>query len=129
MNAKIPDFLAPCNECGGKCCEYVAIEIDKPTSKSDYDNVRWYLVHRNVNIFIDHDSKWFIEFRTPCEKQQFDKRCSIYEIRPKICRDHGNVEGECEFYDNPYKKYFKTAEEFQLYLENKGIDWRFKKYK
>ena len=127
MNAKIQQFQAPCSKCGGKCCEYVAIEIDKPTSKTDYDNIRWYLAHDKVHIFVDHDKKWFVEFRTPCTKQLENKMCSIYSKRPKICRDHGNVEGECEFYDSPYMAYFKTLEGFEKYLNKKGIDWRFKK--
>jgi len=117
----------PCEECGGSCCKYVAVEIDKPTNKTDYDNIRWYLLHKNVGVFIDHDKNWFIEFRTSCEKQTEDGRCGIYENRPKICREHGNYEGECEFYDNPYMEYFSTEDEFLSYLVEKNKDWKFKK--
>ena len=54
------------------------------------------------------------------------KRCSVYTERPKICRDHGNTEGECEFYDNPYHMYFTTLKEFERYLNDRGKEWRFK---
>ncbi len=123
------DFQPPCDACGGSCCRYVAIEIDRPTTKQDYDHIRWYLLHRDVSVFIDHDRKWYIEFRTPCEKQREDNRCGIYNRRPKICRDHGNVEGECEYYDSPYREYFSTEKAFLTYLEKKGKDWKFKNLK
>ena len=124
---KMGEYTPPCDECGGACCRYVAVELDKPTKKTDYDNIRWYLLHQNVNVFIDHNGKWFIEFRTPCEKQREDSRCGIYSRRPKICRDHGNSEGECEFYDNPYRNYFATERQFLNYLEKKGIDWKYRR--
>ncbi len=122
------DFQPPCDECGGRCCKYVAIEIDKPTTKTDYDHIRWYLVHENVNVFVDHDNKWHIEFRTPCEFQDENNRCSIYSKRPKICREHCDEEGSCEFYDTPYSMYFSEAREFEKYLERKGKDWKFKNH-
>ena len=128
MGGKVETYSAPCGECGGKCCEYVAIEIDKPTSKKEYDHVRWYLAHKNVNVFIDHDKNWYIEFRTECLEMDENKLCTIYQIRPKICREHGNEEGECEFHDNPYSAYFSTRIEFEQYLKKKGVDWKFKKY-
>ncbi len=120
-------FVPPCEECGGRCCRYVAIEIEKPSAKNDYDNIRWYLLHRDINIFVDHDGKWYIEFRTPCEQQMEDHRCGIYSVRPRICRAHGNSEGECEYYDTPFKHYFSTEKDFLAFLEKKGIDWRFRR--
>jgi len=119
-------FQPPCDECGGSCCRYIAIEIDKPTTKKDYDHIRWYLVHKDVNVFIDHDHIWHIEFRTPCEHQDKKNRCTIYERRPKICRDHAPEEGLCEYYDIPFTKYFTTEEEFLKYLDEKHVDWRFR---
>ncbi len=117
----------PCHECGGSCCKYVALEIDKPVNKTDYDNIRWYLLHRNVNVFIDHERKWFVEFRSPCEALSETGACEVYEERPKICREHGNYEGECEYYSSPYAEYFSSEQEFLAYLGNRKIDWKFKK--
>lgn len=121
------EYLAPCDECGGRCCRYVAIGIDRPRSKNDYDTMRWYLAHKDVNVFIDHEKNWFVEFRTPCEEQDANSRCLIYGRRPAICRKHGNTEGGCEFYDTPYSEYFSSLEELESYLDSKGIDWRPKK--
>ena len=122
-------YSAPCEDCGGTCCKYVALEIDKPTCKSDYDKIRWYLVHQNVNVFVDHDSIWHIEFRTPCESQDKKNRCTIYEDRPRICRDYGTEDGECEYYDSPFQFYFSGRREFEKWLESRGKEWRFKNLK
>jgi len=123
------EFSPPCGECGGRCCKYVAIETDKPVSKTDYDNIRWYLLHENVSVFIDHKGHWYIEFRTPCLEQLEDNNCKSHANRPRICAGHGNTEGECEFYDSPYREYFSSEKEFLAYLNKRDIDWRFSRRK
>lgn len=117
----------PCDACGAKCCRYVSIEIDKPTGKRDYDTIRWYLLHRNVNVYIDHEEEWFVEFITPCEELRPANRCGAYEERPQVCRDHGWPIGTCEFFDDPTKHYFTSAADFEAYLAKKNIDWRWKR--
>ena len=56
-----------CEDCPAQCCKYVALEIDKPETKKDWDNIFWYLHHQNIVVFIDQDNDWMIEFRTPCK--------------------------------------------------------------
>jgi hypothetical protein len=34
------NWLAQCKKCRGQCCKYIALEIDKPVNKTDYDNIR-----------------------------------------------------------------------------------------
>jgi uncharacterized protein len=121
-------FQPPCAHCGGKCCQYTAIEIDRPTTKREYDNIRWYLSHVNVHIFIDHDRKWHVEFRSHCENLGADNSCGMYVDRPDICRNHGNLEQECEYYDSPYLHYFSTRIEFEGYLKKKKVNWKFRKH-
>jgi Fe-S-cluster containining protein len=121
-------FKPPCDECGAKCCEYTAIEIGKPSTKTDYDNIRWYLSHENVFVFVDHDRKWHVEFRARCEHLSADRNCRIYENRPRICRRHGMGQGECEYYDSPYILRFSSLDQFEEYLSKKGIDWRFREH-
>lgn len=117
----------PCIACGAQCCRYVAIEIDKPTNKRDFENIRWYLLHENVYVFIDHDNVWHVEFRTKCRALGEDQRCHEYDTRPQLCRDHGLPVGSCEFFDSPYKHRFTQPEEFERYLDKKKIDWRYKR--
>jgi uncharacterized protein len=119
----------PCEKCGAKCCKYVAVEIDKPVCKTDYDNIRWYLLHNNVAVFVDYDNKWYIEFSTKCSKLDKSNKCSIYNRRPKICRIHGNKDTPCEYFDNPDKMRFTTEKQFIKYLNSKNIDWQWKNLK
>lgn len=117
----------PCIECGAKCCRYVSVEMDRPTCKADYYTIRWYLLHRNVHVYIDHDNDWYVEFITECEALQPDHRCGAYETRPQVCRDHGWPAGSCEHFEVPYKVYFKTSAEYEAWLDRRKIDWRWKR--
>jgi len=123
-----PEQTVSCEDCGAQCCRYTATQIDTPTSKREYDFIRWYLLHRDVNVFIDHGGGWYIEFTSPCEMLSDDNRCTIYETRPGICRHHGIGETDCEFHGatEPYKVRFATAAAFERWLDARGTDWRFK---
>lgn len=124
------DVTLSCEACGAKCCRYVATQIDAPTCKRDYDFIRWYLLHQKVNVFIDHNGDWFLEFETPCEKLDDDNRCGGYEIRPEICRQHGVGDADCEFHGDtdPYRIRFQSPEALEDWLTRRGIDWRFKSH-
>ncbi len=117
-----------CDACEAMCCRYVATQIDTPSSKREYDFIRWYLLHRDVSVFIDHNGGWFIEFTSPCEMLDDSHRCSIYDKRPHICRHHGTGETECEFHGAtaPHRIRFSHADAFELWLDQRKIDWRFK---
>jgi Fe-S-cluster containining protein len=115
-----------CHNCPAMCCRYVASEIDAPTSKREYDNIRWYLMHRDVFVFVDHEDDWYLEFETACENLGADNRCQRYEERPRICREHGDTDVDCEFHagTEPHKIRFSTAAEFEAWLDSQGIKWR-----
>ena len=76
----------PCHGCA-KCCLYVAIEIDSPTSMTEYDHVVWYLYHENVSVFVDWEGQWYVKFDTRCKNLTPHGLCGIYERRPAICKD------------------------------------------
>lgn len=119
-----------CSECGARCCRYVATEIDKPTCKRDFDNLRWYLLHQNVHVFITPENDWYLEFETPCSALGDCGKCLNYGTRPRICREHGEeTVTECEFLGekSPYKMRFSTSGEFERWLDKQKIDWRWKK--
>ena len=59
-----------CVACEAACCRHVAVEIDKPTCKRDFDNVRWQLLHDGVHVFVDHDNEWYVEFEAKCDALQ-----------------------------------------------------------
>ena len=105
----------PCQGCS-LCCRYVALEIDTPEDQNDFDQIKWFLVHKNVWGFIDHDDSWNLQFNTPCEKLE-GHLCGIYKTRPQICRDYSTE--NCERYGegNSFKILWKSMEDFEEYLE------------
>jgi Fe-S-cluster containining protein len=106
----------PCEGCD-HCCRYVSIQIDRPTTKHEFDNVRWYLLHKNVSVMIDYEGDWLIQFDTPC-RWLVDGRCTHYELRPEICRDYDPA--ECERYAGPAEKVLlRTPEDLARYLDSK----------
>lgn len=116
-----------CTDCNAKCCKYVTVEIDTPTCKRDYDTIRWYLIHQNIRVLLDNYNTWHVEFLTPCNYLTSDNTCRIYTNRPKLCRDYPDDETYCENEDKPYAILFSTVEEFDRYLDQKGVDWRWKR--
>lgn len=130
MNKK-EDLSQICNKCEAKCCKYVALEIDKPTSKRDYDNIRWYLLHKKVKVFQDWSKKWYIEFETECSELGDDFKCKYYDNRPMICREYGEIDAEadCEFMsdESPYKKIFREVADFEKWLDARKAKKRKKK--
>ena len=108
-----------CEECDGKCCKYVALEIDVPKTKKDFENIKWYVCHKNVNVFVDDNGDWYIEFLTPCEFLGEDNKCEIYNKRPKICRQYS--QDECLFNNENYteKHTFKKIKDVEKYIKKK----------
>ena len=78
----------PCNLCTGMCCTYFALEIDKPTTIAEFENIKWYIIHENTSIFIQ-DGDWYLQIKNRCRHLLPDYRCGIYETRPEICRSYG----------------------------------------
>lgn len=89
-----------CEHCTAACCRYIALPVDKPESAEDFDNIRWYLAHENVSIFVDK-GQWYISFATPCRYLQADFRCGTYETRPKICRSYRT--DACDYHGGEYR--------------------------
>lgn len=106
-----------CNSCDGKCCKYVVLEIDSPEDKDDFENIKWYVAHKNINVFTDDEKEWFIEFITPCEHLNEKNLCGIYEKRPKICKEYSQE--ECPFHNKYKQKYtFNKIKDVENYFNN-----------
>ena len=101
-----------CARCTALCCQYVSTEIDPPTTRVDFDNVRWYLMHPGVRVFVEEGGRWFLQFMSRCENLGADNLCRIYDRRPQICRDLQPT--SCEFALGPGdQQYFTRPEEFE----------------
>lgn len=114
FNPSDPD---PCRGCS-HCCEYIALEIDKPTSLKDFDQIFWYVLHKDVWVYMDPDGDWYVQFNTPCEKLAFH-RCDYYPHRPQVCRDY-EPETCVRYGDGEAEKYlFKNEHDLFDYLAKK----------
>ncbi len=88
-----------CEHCSGMCCRYIALPIETPDTRADFDDIRWYLMHRNVSVFVE-DGEWYIYFATDCRHLQPDFRCGAYETRPRICREYSS--DNCDYHSGKY---------------------------
>ncbi|MFO0982534.1 MAG: YkgJ family cysteine cluster protein [Planctomycetota bacterium] len=101
-----------CGSCTALCCRYFALEIDKPTSERDFDDLRWYLLHEKVSIFVD-DGTWFLNIEQQCKALGPDNLCTIYEQRPSICREYKN--DHCDKDGGDFDMLFETPEQLLAY--------------
>lgn len=111
---KLDPFDAePCAGCG-HCCRYVTIAMRAPRNRNDYDEIRWYLLHENMRVFIDSDG-WYVEVLTRCRHLE-GHRCGIYQTRPIVCEDY-EID-TCERYGegDPYLALFTNETEYLEYL-------------
>jgi Fe-S-cluster containining protein len=108
----------PCHLCTARCCKYFALQIDTPTTREEYDHIRWYLMHEGIAVWKD-DGDWYLEIRTVCRHLQPDNSCGIYETRPRICRDYGSADEPCEYFTGhlKYDLYFDSDEKFAEWAE------------
>ena len=104
-----------CSYCPAKCCRYYALCIETPTTREDFDHIRWYLMHGRSAVFVE-DETWYLMVYGDCENLMPDNRCGNYEDRPKICRSYST--SNCEYDDDAcYDRFFETAEQVWEYAE------------
>lgn len=103
-----------CQTCPALCCNYIALEIDVPEDRADYDYIRWYLAHKNVHVYVD-EGEWHVQFFTPCE-HLVNNRCSIYNTRYNICRSYSDENCDASDLQGPDNT-FRTVEEFDVWFK------------
>lgn len=112
---ELPPGECLCDYCSAKCCKYFALPIETPTTRKDFDFIRWYLLHQDATVFIEGED-WYLLVHARCKHLQDDNRCGIYDTRPRICRDYSTA--DCEFEEGyVYDHYFETAEQVAEYVE------------
>ena len=114
-----------CDKCVALCCRYVALPIDNPDCAKDFDNIRWYLVHQNMVVFIEK-KQWYLGIFNRCKHLQKDNRCGIYHTRPQLCR--GYTTDNCDYHggDYGYSQLFTSADQLVEYAE-KTLNKKLKK--
>lgn len=105
------------------CCRYFVLEIDTPTTRAEFDNIRWYLVHENVFVFIEK-KKWYLGIYARCKHLAGDNRCGIYATRPQICRKYST--DNCDYHGGDYNwsVLFSSAEQLEVYAKERLAEIR-----
>jgi len=108
-----------CARCRGLCCRYVALPIETPETREDFDDIRWYLCHEDITVFVE-DGDWYINIKNKCRHlAEKDHRCRIYEKRPRICR--GYRHSDCDFVEGQYdyELHFTSDRQMEEYIRIK----------
>ena len=107
-----------CEHCAAACCRYLALPIDKPTSARDYDDIRWYLLHKGVSVFVE-DGDWYVQFQARCRALGSDNLCAAYETRPHICRQY--MPDSCDYSGGSYSydHLFTHPQQIEKYYHDK----------
>jgi len=109
--------LVTCTECG-RCCTYVGIGINTPTTPRYATDILWYLYHEKVYVYVDGDGEWSVHFEARCKNLGDDLLCGVYESRPHICRAFDNE--TCEVNDREHESLtFREPAEFLGWLKAK----------
>ena len=108
-----------CHTCKALCCRYVALPIEKPTERSDFDDIRWYLAHKDISVFVEAGA-WYINIKNKCRHlSEKDHRCKIYDRRPKICRGYKTVDCELTGEEYDYSLHFTDDKQMEEYMKVK----------
>jgi Fe-S-cluster containining protein len=111
----IPEGKILCEYCTAKCCRYFALPIDAPEDHSDFEFMRWFLLHEGATVFKE-DETWYLLVHAVCRHLQDDNRCGIYDTRPQVCQDYSTK--DCEYEDDwTYDFYLERPEQVAEYTE------------
>jgi len=103
-----------CDHCNARCCRHIGVEITPPETLSDFEWLKFYLLHDNVNITREPDGTWTVVFVTPCRFLEGNK-CGIHDAtRPEICSSYNPP--HCEYNMPPESSMrFDTPEHLDAY--------------
>ena len=110
--------MSPCAGCPAICCRYFALQIDTPVSRQDFENIRWYLAHENVRAYVEK-RKWYLEVMNKCRFLTGNGKCSIYENRPLICKEHDSSECEYTAGEVRHDMAFEDMQSLDLYIKKR----------
>ncbi|MHC5142263.1 MAG: YkgJ family cysteine cluster protein [Planctomycetota bacterium] len=116
---KISKMTTECQKCHGKCCRYFAQPIETPEDWDDFDDIRWYLCHEHVSVFVE-DGDWYLNVENKCRYlSEEDYRCQNYELRPHICRKYDTDGCDLTGDDYGYELHFLDDKSMEEYMKIK----------
>ena len=105
-----------CDDCKGLCCRYMALPLETPEDKEDFDDIRWYLCHKDITVFVE-DGDWYVNIKNKCRHlSEKDYLCKIYDKRPKICRGYHTKECELAGDEYDYELHFTNDKQMEEYI-------------
>ena len=108
-----------CHICKGLCCRYMALPIEMPDDRDDFDDIRWYLAHKDVSVFVEKGD-WYININNKCRHLSAkDHRCRVYDKRPRICRKYKTVDCELTGEEYDYELHFTNDKQMEEYMKIK----------
>lgn len=117
---KTTKLTGPCGRCDGKCCRYFALPIETPEDWDDFDDIRWYLCHEDVTVFVDDDD-WYLNVKNKCSYlSEEDYCCGNYSLRPHLCRTY--TTDNCDLTgggDYGYELHFQDDKQMEEYMKIK----------
>lgn len=75
-----------CEMCG-KCCYQSVIVVRDSDLERMADNLKMPIREFITTYLYREKGRWYIKKTNPCVFLDEDKRCSIHEARPEVCRD------------------------------------------
>ncbi|MBE0535357.1 MAG: YkgJ family cysteine cluster protein [Phycisphaerae bacterium] len=116
-----------CEKCTGLCCRYFALPLDTPEEWGDFDDIRWYLCHGDVTVFVEKGD-WYLNVNNTCSHlSPTAYRCLIYDKRPRICRTYKTDDCDRTSDEYDYELHFTSAEQMEEYMKIKFGDKVFDK--
>jgi Fe-S-cluster containining protein len=88
QDAPKPDRVS-CLQCA-RCCTYVAVGINPPTTPRRATEIIWHLYHQGVSVCRDEAGEWYVQFEARCKNLGEGNLCSVYLNRPHICRAYSD---------------------------------------
>lgn len=108
-----------CEKCTGLCCRYFALPLETPEDREDFDDIRWYLCHENVTVFVE-DGDWYVNIKNKCRHlSEEDYKCGNYEDRPKICRGYTTNNCDLTHDEYDYSLHFTDDKQMLEYMKVK----------
>lgn len=111
-----------CEHCAAACCRYLALPLDEPTTARDFDDMRWYLMHEGISIFVE-EGDWYIQIQARCKHLGSNNLCTIYETRPEICEEYEPHDCDYSVGSYGYDHLFTHAKQIEeFYRKKRGRD-------
>lgn len=108
-----------CDQCKGLCCRYFALPIEDPEDWDDFDDIRWYLCHKDVTVFVE-DGDWYLNVKNVCRHlNESSHRCENYPMRPGICRKYHTDDCDLTGDDYGYELHFQDDKQMEEYMRIK----------